>query len=93
MFDYLTSKDAILILANGESISWWFKVKHPEKKFFIIDYIPENYPSLDVGFCYRNTEDAVKRVKEMVENEGWYIAKGNVDDLKNDQEVTNGNGV
>lgn len=71
-----TSKEATFILRNGDSRSWWFEIQDPLYSFFIIDYAPENYPSLEVNFGYKCKEDGYKRIKEMYENEGWELIRG-----------------
>ena len=73
---YFTSKEAIFILGNEDSRSWWFDFNDPLYGFFVIDYLPLNSPSLEVGFGYTNKEDGYNRVKEMTEDEGWEFIKG-----------------
>jgi len=41
----LNSKEAIRTYRNGESIAWIFEY---QGKYLVVEYIPENYPSLYV---------------------------------------------
>jgi len=74
--EYLDSKRAMVFLAKQESSSWWFEL--PDGKIMVVDHIPYNWPQMTIAF-YKNKEKALKRIKEMVEKEGWEIERGSLD--------------
>jgi len=73
---HYSSKEATYILNNEDSWSWWFDFGSAEYGFFTIDHIPGNYPSLEVGSCFRDKDEGHERLAEMTEEEGWEFIKG-----------------
>lgn len=73
---HYSSKEATYILNNDDVWSWWFDFGSTEYGFFTIDHIPGNYPSLEIGSCFKDKEEGYKRLAEMTEDEGWIFVKG-----------------
>jgi len=72
---YFTSKDAVVIISKDDATSWWFEFNG---RWFVIDYIPQNYPQLEVGYFFGNRQEAYERLKEMCTLEGWCLLKDNI---------------
>lgn len=70
---YFSSKDAIFKLSNGDYYSWWFVHKDD---YFVVDYLPCNYPELEVGCFFDTKEEALERLKDMTDSEGWEFISG-----------------
>ena len=58
---------------ESETFSVWWKQSDGSIAFF--DYIPENYPAFTVGL-FKNGKEALNRLKEMTDNESWFIIGG-----------------
>lgn len=71
-----SSKEATYILNNHDYWSWWFDFGSTEYGFYTIDHIPGNYPSLEIGSCFRDKDEGHERLAEMTEEEGWEFIKG-----------------
>ena len=61
-----------------ETFSIWWEQSDGTIAFF--DHIPENYPAYTLGL-FKSKEEAIKRLREMTEKEGWILAGGEARDM------------
>jgi len=81
--EHFTSKSACVVLHDIDHKIWWFLF---DKKVLCIDYLPDNYPELVVN--QMDIVEAVKRLKEMTEEEGWEVIKDNLlDSIPDDPKI------
>lgn len=76
---YLEIKHPVFWAKNGEHFTVWFELASGEIGYF--DYLPDNRPPFILG-KFESKEIALKRAKEMVDNESWWIAENQMTIIK-----------